>query len=410
LIIGMSARQTAALLAWLGLASPLFAQTLPSEPIALADGRVTVGGDVSASFGSKDPGFFNYTDYEHSALRLLRIDLSAAAKAGPHFSLLGEVRTENLDSVQAYAFYARIRPWTRRDFDIQVGRIPPTFGAFARRTYANDNPLIGYPLAYQYLTSLRADSLPANADELLQKRSLGWRLKYSVGGAPADRGVPLVSAFRWDTGVQVHGAAGIIGATAAITAGSLSDPLFSDGHAGRQIAGRLEIRPVAGLIAGTSLARGRFVTDAAAQSALGDIPAASDGRFAQTAWGADVEYSHAYYLVRMEAIVSNWRLPIGVTPAIGTPLQAVSTSVEGRYKIMPGLYAAARVDHLGFSELAGSSFTAPWDAPVTRVEAGAGYSIQRNLLLKLSVQYNTRDGGVLQRIEHLGAGQVVFWF
>jgi hypothetical protein len=47
---------------------------------------------------------------------------------------------------------------------------------------------------------------------------------------------------------------------------------------------------------------------------------------------------------------------------------------------------------------------------VTRVEAGAGYSIQRNLLLKLSVQYNTRDGGVLQRIEHLGAGQVVFWF
>jgi hypothetical protein len=97
----MSARQTAALLTWLGLASPLLAQTLPSEPIALADGRVTVSGDASASFGSKDPGFFNYTDYDHSTLRLLRIDLSAAAKAGPHFSVLGELRTENLDSVQA---------------------------------------------------------------------------------------------------------------------------------------------------------------------------------------------------------------------------------------------------------------------------------------------------------------------
>src|ERR1700730_14679294 len=201
----MSARQTAALLAWLGLASPLLAQTLPSEPIALADGRVTVGGDVSASFGSKDPGFFNYTDYEHSALRLLRIDLSAAAKAGPHFSLLGEVRTENLDSVQAYALYARIRPWTRRDFDIQVGRIPPTFGAFARRTYANDNPLIGYPLAYQYLTSLRADPLPASADELLQKRSQGWKLKYSVGPAPADRGVPPGSAVPGEAAVHAEG-------------------------------------------------------------------------------------------------------------------------------------------------------------------------------------------------------------
>ena len=150
------------------------AQVLPSEPIALANGRVTVSGDLSASYGSDDPGFFNYTDYEHSTLRLFRVDLTAAVKAGPHFTVLGEIRTENLGEVRPYALYLRIRPWTTRDFDIQVGRVPPTFGAFARRTYANDNPLIGYPLAYQYLTSLRPDALPASADELLRKRSLGW--------------------------------------------------------------------------------------------------------------------------------------------------------------------------------------------------------------------------------------------
>jgi len=149
------------------------AQSLPSEPIALANGRVTVSGDLSATYGSDDPGFFNYTDYEHSALRLFRVDLTAAVKAGPHFTVLGEIRTENLGEVRPYALYLRIRPWTTRDFDIQVGRVPPTFGAFARRTYANDNPLIGYPLAYQYLTSLRPDALPASADELLRKRSLG---------------------------------------------------------------------------------------------------------------------------------------------------------------------------------------------------------------------------------------------
>lgn len=406
----MRVRTTAALLAWLGLAPSVGAQTLPSEPIALADGRVTVSGDVSASFGSRDPGFFDYTDYEHSALRLLRVDLAAAAKAGPHLSILGEVRSENLGSVQAYALYARIRPWTRRDFDIQVGRIPPTFGAFARRTYANDNPLVGYPLAYQYLTSLRPDALPANADELLQKRSLGWLVKYSIGAAAPDRGVPLVSAFRWDTGLQVHGTAGIFSATGAITAGTVSNPLFSDDNGGRQIAGRLEARPVAGLIAGTSFARGRFVSDSAARSALGETAAATDGGFAQTAWGADLEYSHGYYLVRAEAIVSDWRVPVVKAPVIADPLRAVSTSVEGRYKIMPGLYAAARVDRLGFSDLVGSTSTAPWDAPVTRVEIGTGYSIQRNLLLKISYQHNTRDGGVLQRVEHLGAAQIVFWF
>ena len=407
---GMRARPTVAFLAWLGLGSSLGAQTLPSEPIALADGRVTVSGDVSASFGARDPGFFDYTDYEHSALRMLRIDVSAAAKAGPHLSLLGEVRSENLGSIHTYALYARIRPWTDRDFDIQVGRIPPTFGAFARRTYANDNPLIGYPLAYQYLTSLRPDALPANADELLQKRSLGWLVKYSVGEPAPDRGVPLVSAFRWDTGVQVHGVVGVFSATGAITTGTVSNPLFSDDNGGRQIVGRLEARPVAGLIAGTSFSRGRFVSDAAARSALGDTPSTSDNGFAQTAWGADLEYSHAYYLVRVETIVSAWRVPIVKAPAIDEPLRAASTSIEGRYKISPGLYAAARLDHVGFSDVVASTSTAPWDAPVTRVEIGTGFSLQRNLLLKISYQHNTRDGGVLRRVEHLGAGQLVFWF
>jgi len=401
-------RRLASMLVVVASAAEARAQTLPSEPIALADGRVTVSGDVSATFGSRDPGFFNYTDYEHSALRLLRIDVLAAAKAGPHFSLLGEVRSENIDTVRAYALYARIRPWTGRDFDIQVGRIPPTFGAFARRAYANDNPLIGYPLAYQYLTSLRPDALPATADELLPKRSLGWLVRYSVGAPGADRGVPLVTAFRWDTGVQVHATAGIVSATAAVTAGTVSNPLVSDDNGGRQLAGRLEVRPVSGLIAGASLARGSFVSDAAARSAVGD--AATGETFAQTAWGADVEYSHAYYLVRLETIVSGWRVPAVRAPAINDPLRATSTSVEGRYKIVPGLYAAARVEHLGFSDLTGSTATLPWDAPVTRVEVGTGFSIQRNLLLKVSFQHNTRDGGVLQRVENLGAGQLVFWF
>src|SRR5262249_52116638 len=156
-------------------------------------------------------GFFDYTDYEHSALRVLRIDVSVAAKAGPHFTLLGDLRTENFDTLRPYALYLRIRPWVARDFDIQVGRVPPTFGAFARRTYPNDNPLIGYPLAYQYLTSVRPDALPSSADELLRKRGAGWLVRYSLGDPAAAAGVPLVNALRWDTGVQAHATLGMLG-------------------------------------------------------------------------------------------------------------------------------------------------------------------------------------------------------
>ena len=406
----MTVWRAVASLACLGIvlmAPAAHAQILPSEPIAFGGGRVTIGADVSATYGSLDPGWFNYTDYEHSALRMLRIDVSAAVNAGAHVAVLGELRTENLGAVRPYALYARIRPWAKRNVDVNIGRVPPTFGAFARRTYANDNPLIGYPLAYQYLTSLRPDAVPASAQELLDKRSQGWRVRYTLGDQAADRGVPLVSAFRFDTGVQIHAENDLVRATAAVTTGTVANPLFHDDNGGRQIAARMELRPVAGLILGASGARGPFVGATAARGAVGD---GHDREFTQSAYGGDVEYSRGYYLLRYETIVSDWRLPIVRPPVLDLPLRAVSTSVEGRYKIAPGVYAAARVDHLGFSEITAAQGTLPWEAPVTRVEVGSGFSIQHNLLLKLSVQRNIRDGGRLTPRDTLFAGQLAFWF
>jgi hypothetical protein len=406
---GRIARLTSLLLLCAG--RPAAAQGPPSEPIALASGKVTVSGDVSAGYGSEDPGFFNYTDYAHSALRLFRVDVTAAVKAGPHFTVLGEIRTENFDTISPYALFLRIRPWTNRDFDIQVGRVPPTFGAFARRTYANDNPLIGYPLAYQYLTTMRPNALPGSADELLSKRGSGWLLRYSVGDPSFDQGVPLVSAFRWDTGVQAHATIGMLSATAAVTAGTLANPLFSDDNHGRQIAGRVEIRPVIGLILGTSLASGPFVSQSAARAAVGE---GHDDDFTQTAWGGDAEYSRDHYLLRLETIISRFTMPMLTPPqpllAIQTPLLADSISAEGRYKLRPDWYVAARYDHLGFSDVTGAVGTLPWDAPVTRIEVGAGYSIRRNVLLKGAVQHDSRDGGRLQQQAHFFAAQLVYWF
>jgi hypothetical protein len=382
------------------------AQTLPDGPIVLAGGRVTVGGEVSATFGPEDPGFFNYTDYEHSALRMLRVDLSGLVKAGDHVSFLGEIRTENADSVQPYAFYVRIRPWTDKNFDIQAGRLPPTFGAFGRRTYAPDNPFIGYPLAYQYLTSLRPDSLPANADELIQMRGRGWLSNFSVGNRVPARGVPLVDVFRWDTGIQAHAGTQVVDGTVSVTAGTLSNPLFRDDNGGMQVAGRVAFHPIPGLIAGVSAARGPFVTASAARGAVGDGHA---GDFTQIAWGADAEYSRGYYLVRFETVVSDWTLPIVRAPFIADPLRSAGTAIEGRYKLRPGLYVAARWDHLGFSTITGSRRTDTWDAPVTRYEIAGGYSLQRNLLLKVAVQHDTRTGGLVRSATPVAA-QVVFWF
>ncbi|HXD75661.1 MAG TPA: hypothetical protein VN628_18070 [Vicinamibacterales bacterium] len=388
-------------------ACPAEAQVLPpSEPIALAGGRVTVSGDVSASLAPEDTGFFNYTDYEHSALRLFRADLAGAFTINRHVSLLAELRDENIETFGAYAFYIRIRPWADHQFDIQAGRVPPVFGAFARRSYASDNPLIGYPLAYQYLTALRPDSLPWNADDLLRMRGRGWATAFSIGDTTPNEGVPLVTAFRWDTGVQLHAASGIFDGTVAVTTGTLSNPRLTDDNSAPQVAARLGVHPSAGLNIGVSGARGPFVSSTAARGAVGD---GHDQAFTQSALGADVEYSSGYYLIRGETIWSEWKLPQIAAPFISSPLRALSSYVEGRYKLRPGLYVAGRIDHLGFSDVTGSTGMQSWDAPVSRVEAGAGYSLQRNLLLKFSVQRNVRGGGRVTSATYPSV-QVVYWF
>ena len=211
----------------------LLAQMLPTGPIELARGTVTVGVEVTATFGEKDENaFFNYTDYEHNALRMFRVSFSGMWRPTDQFAFVTEVRSEDLEHVIPYALYARVRPVKGRAFDLQAGRIPPVFGEFARRSYGTDNPLIGYPLAYQYLTSVRPDAIPATADDLLFMRARGWRATYPVGSLEPAPGVPLISAYRWDTGVEAHGSVRMLDFSGAVTVGTLSNPRVTDDNRG----------------------------------------------------------------------------------------------------------------------------------------------------------------------------------
>src|SRR5207245_6807279 len=100
-------------------------------------------------------------------LRMVRVAVSGMWRPSGRAAVVTELRSENLKRVIPYALYVRVRPLKGRALDVQAGRIPPVFGAFGRRSYGADNPLIGYPLAYQYLTSMRPDAIPATADDLL---------------------------------------------------------------------------------------------------------------------------------------------------------------------------------------------------------------------------------------------------
>jgi hypothetical protein len=382
------------------------AQSLPAGPVSALDGRLGVGAEVTATFGENDEqAYFNYTDYEHNTLRMFRVALSAAWRPISRVAVVGEVRSEDLNLVRPYAAYVRVRPWLNHDFDVQVGRIPPTFGAFGRRGYqGTDNPLIGYPLAYQYLTSLRPDAAPATAADLLIMRGRGWRTTYPIGSQEPGPGVPLITAFRWDTGIQAHWQHRAVDVIGSVTTGTLSDPRFSDNNGGKQVSARVSYRPTPGLVLGGSAARGKFFDDTVTAA----LPESS-GSHAQSALGGDAEYSRGHWLVRSELVWSRWNVPFA-TPATSMNLSALGAWAEGRYRITPRIVVSARVDHLGFSRLeAGTNLTPTWDANVTRVEADAGYYIQRNLLARFAVQRNDRDGGRVHQRTYF-SGQLSYWF
>ena len=392
------------LLACLGGAAAAAAQTAPSDPVTLAGGRVVLGGDAAVSVAPEDRGFFNYNDYEHSTLRELRIGVRGSVRATDHISVLGEMRSENFTNVTPFALYARIRPFLNRRFDVQIGRIPPTFGAFTRRAYAQDNPLIGYPLAYQYLTSLRADAVPASADELFRMRGRGWLTQYTIGNTAEAPGLPLVTAFRWDTGVQVSTGWRMLGIAAAITNGSTSNPRVSDDNSGKQTALRATVTPATGFLVGWSFARAPFLS----RNVLSLLPAADDSDFEQLAQGLDIEYSRDRWLARADAVYSQWRLPLLNDRLSRGRLRAGAVALEGRYTIVPGVYAAARVERLAFNRVEGSRRIQAWEAPVSRLEIGGGYYLQRNIVARLSWQHNVRDAGRVRRND-LVAAQLLFW-
>ena len=407
---------TLALVLLIGRATPAGAQVWPPYPLTFADGRLVIGGEASAAISSDDPGYYNFTDYDHNALRLFRASVSGSFRATRWLTILGELRTENLERPRVFGLYARLTPWPAAPVAIQVGRIPPVFGGYLRRGYTGD-PLIGYPLGYQYLTTVRYDAVPATVQDLLAMKGRGWYVTYPLGNTERDHGLPLVTAARWDTGVEVTVGRDPVQVSAALTTGTLSNPRVRDNNGGKQIATRVAWTPTAAIAIGVSGARGEYLAD----SVTDQVASLRGGNFAQTAFGIDVELSKAYWVVRAEAIFSRWQLPIPAAPGEEDPLGAASVLVEGRYKLTPRFYLAARADRLTFSKIAYDSSSSPdpsddygrlygsWDAPVTRVEAGGGYYLFRNVIAKASYQHNRRQAWGHGRA-HLVSAQIFFWF
>src|SRR5688500_19155000 len=93
------------------------AQALPSDPVTFGGGRVVLGGDVAVAVAPPDRGFFNYGDYEQTTLRQLRLGVTGLVRLNDRVSFLGELRSGNLRTLEPFALYARVRPFSGRRLD-----------------------------------------------------------------------------------------------------------------------------------------------------------------------------------------------------------------------------------------------------------------------------------------------------
>ncbi len=389
-----------------------FGQILPSRPITALDGRLTIGGTLSASVAaSDDHAYYNLTRYDTDILRMVQFSLGATLHVSQRIDLVaagtGQTAIDHWRwDIYPSALFLSARPSARASLAITGGIMQPAFGSFLSHSYGADNLLIGYPLAYQYATSVRSGAFPASADELLKSRGLGAAPRYSLGGY-AEPGLPLVNPFGWSAGVGLSAGSSPLHVDLALTRGGIAQRLSREGGGGWEVSTRAEARLGPAVVFGASFAHGSYL-DSGNAAALAET-AKYNREPRETAIGTHVEYSRDYWLLRGEAIFSRRTVPAFSAPYLADPLWSRWVGVEGRYKLIPGAYLAGRMERLWFSRVAGTAGEQTWDSNVTRIEAGGGYSLSRNATAKLTFQHDWRDSRWYPR-QQLISAQVALWF
>jgi hypothetical protein len=363
--------------------------------------RYGISADFDWSFSNAEKSPLNLTYYGNNIMKLLRVSLLFNFRASDRIGLYVNLTSENLGTPHLYGAFVRLAPLGNKKLWIQAGKIPQPFGAFPERWYPFANPLIGDPFMYSYVTSLRPDNIPAGPDDLLSQRGNGLSPLFRGGGSTSQHpGISMIEIFKWAAGGVGFGRAGRFEYLAGVTSGTLSNPGGVDEGDGAQVLGRVRFLPSSAFNVGASAARGRWLDDIVEDSL--DEPLDS---YYQTGVGGDFHYARGHLLLYGEAAWSRWDLP-----NIDEPIDAISAFLETRYRWLPGLFAAGRLDRLSFSEITASNGeSAPWEFPLTRLEVGAGFSWERHVILKLVGQFNWYDEAT-DLDENIIAFQIVVHF
>jgi hypothetical protein len=351
--------------------------------------------------------------------------LLLGAEINESISLYAEIQTARGITFVNYGLSAIYRPARWKYINFEAGKFLAPYGTFLGRRWASENPLIGFPLMYEFTTALSAFDLPANNSELLRARGHGGRVKYhpeptANSGAPQIRsghipqpgsGLRILSREVYLTGAQVFGVAGRFRYYAGVANGALSNPADLNNSNGVQLHGRAGFSPVIGLDLGSSISWGAYLDKSAVTSQLQPLSESAED-FRQTTLGFDLSYSIAHVQFFSELILNRWQ-----SPFIAEHLDARAFYLEGKYTFLTRFFLAARFSVIDFSDIADpqdvdadGAASESWEYDIRQWEVGLGWRINRNALIKAAGQFNRTREVVRDPADDLFALQAVVFF
>jgi hypothetical protein len=311
-------------------------------------------------------------------------------------------QTATAGVLQGYLRYSTRLP---SGLNLQAGKFGHPFGQFLTRNYADQNPLIGFPLMYTHRTTVRSNQLPASSYDFLRWQARDQPLPgYTTGGDSGSGWLPLIN-FAYPTGLMAFGSGPKADYRFALVNSSLSNPLnlARSGQRAQWVAAG-GITPFQRFRLGASFATGPYL-DASVSSQL---PAGTFWRdFTQRAVGADMQLTLRHLELQGELLFTNFKVP-----RISQRLGAAGYFVELKHTVTPRLFLAGRWNQLYFDRLrSGIAYgeRPRFDNNRYSLEIGLGYHLSEKLLVKGSYQLN-RTVTALEPRDDVAGIQLVYRF
>jgi hypothetical protein len=296
-----------------------------------------------------------------------------------HVTALAYLRATNTDPITFDYVAIRLTDVTPLGLNFQAGKFDLPFGNLGDRRFPRKNLLYSLPSIYEYRMALPDHFSPGADYQVIPEREI-------LAGAGQGRGMRLLDLGMYHPGAMVFGSAGILEYAFAVTTGTVSTSSYTSDNYNSDLGklARLAITPMTGLTIGSAYAWGAYM------QAVYPIPGVENvNTYAERAAEVDLEFSRGYAVLYGEAVYSTFDVPI--TTGDQT-LKVLGYYVEGKYTIIPRLYAALRVSGLEFGNVLVGGIQQPWDYNLVEWEGGLGYFIDRDVLLK-AVRRETRTHG-----------------